>query len=127
MTGRHPTRGHPDVVYRAVRRDELPITSGLFATDPLAPVALVEHITSRPRLSPWVSTTRSLQIAQRFAGNRNGSIVTIDLNRVNSAYVDVSRGGTGNPRADQLAIEDQEVSIGNYVSPDPIIDVINGQ
>ncbi|MEO1702095.1 MAG: hypothetical protein AAFR71_08565 [Pseudomonadota bacterium] len=111
------------IVYRAIRADELPGTQGLFARDPFAAeVTLVDHVLNNPRSSPWISTTKSLNVAKKFAGE-TGVIVSVDLNRVNSAYHDISNGGTGNADADRLAQQDQEVTIRAYVSPDAIIGI----
>jgi len=71
------------------------------------------------RDSQWISTTKSEATALQKYGDYG--IVRIDLNKVSSQIVDVSRGFPGkHGMISNWAIKDQEVLIMNYVPPEAI-------
>jgi RHS repeat-associated protein len=116
-------------VYRGLTNQDLKfITAGLVAKNPLGTVTLVQHILGvDPNESPWISTSKSQSVAQKFAvtgKDASGVVAKIDLSKVTSKYVDSSNGGTGVGAADSIARSEQEVSILRYVQVVAIVGLI---
>jgi hypothetical protein len=96
-----PNTGNPNIVYRALNADDaaaLDAGGGLSAKAPNGTWTAAEHIANAgpgtggaAANSPWISTTRSLEVAQGYEGG-NG-IVAIDLSKVDSAYVELWKQG----------------------------------
>jgi RHS repeat-associated protein len=106
-------------VYRGLTRGEN-ISRGLVARSPEAVNDVLSHIAGL-RDSQWISTTKSLSIAQEKFGQFG--VVRIDLSKVTSDVVDVSRGIPGLPDSYMLsrwAQADQEVLIRGSVPPEAV-------
>jgi RHS repeat-associated protein len=104
-------------VYRGLAQGE-DISAGLTARVPGAGNTPISHVAGQ-RASQWISTTKSLAIAQEKYG-QNG-IVRINLNKVTSPILDVSGGFPGTPgMISNWAIKDQELLIQDFVPPEAI-------
>jgi RHS repeat-associated protein len=106
-------------VYRGLAQGE-DASAGLAARNPGATNDIVSHIAGQ-RDSQWISTTKSLEIAQQKFGQFG--VVRINLGRVGSDVVDVSGGIPGMPGNYMLsrwAQADQEVLIRGNVPPEAI-------
>ena len=115
---RRATKTGPNLVYRGLAAGENP-AAGLVARAPNATgVSPVSHVAGKVR-SPWISTTKSLQVARSKYG-QNG-VVAIDMNRVSSEVVDISGGIVRGGRMSSWAKADQEVLIRGSVPPEAIV------
>lgn len=108
----------PNLVYRGLAAGE-DATAGLVARAPGATgVSPISHVAGRIQ-SPWISTTKSMEVAAGKYGGNGG--VAIDLNKVTSEVVDVSGGFANGGRFSSWAIADQEVLIRGSVPPEAIV------
>ena len=108
----------PNLVYRGLAAGEDP-AAGLVARAPeAAGVSPISHVAGKSQ-SPWISTTKSVDIATEKYG-QNG-VVAIDLNKVSSEVVDVSEGFANGGRMSAWAKADQEVLIRGPVPPEAIV------
>jgi RHS repeat-associated protein len=90
----------------------------------------VKHVLNDDKAnSRYISTSKSLQTAKDFAGPK-GVVVVIDLNKLESRYIDVSSGkipGIGNVDpgrqlvAREYAVRNQEVLIEDYVNQNAVV------
>lgn len=91
---------------------------GLMARAPGAGNTPVSHVAGQ-RISQWISTTRSLEVADEVFGQHG--VVRIDLSRVTTEVVDVSKGFPGMPgMLSNWARKFQEVLIRDQVPPEAI-------
>lgn len=100
-------------VYRVIRPDENP-TLGLFPKDPNNIKSVAGHITSGSRSgSQFISATKDLSIAKKWAEATGNRIVEIDLSKVSQGAIDVSSNKgldlLGNQFARNLARGSSEV------------------
>ena len=115
------TSGGGDYVFRGLDLGEDP-SKGLVARNPNAPTTPGQHIAGARR-SPWISTTRSEEIAKTRYGQFG--VVRIDLSKLNTIIVDCTRGVpedgyTPTGQMSRRGIRDQEVLIHKYVPPEAI-------
>ncbi len=81
-----------DIVFRVIRADETP-SVGLIAKNPNATYTIEGHILNGSRegfQSQFISTTRDIDVAIRWASNTGNRIVAIDLSIVNGSIFDLS-------------------------------------
>lgn len=110
---------------------------GLTARDPTGSASAVDHILNRAGdSSPWISTTRRLDVAQGYHGD--GPIAMIDLDRVPTEQVEVWRSVDRNPLnrdvagpvahdgelAFQRSFWAEEVTVYQAIPPEAIIGVV---
>ena len=110
-------------VYRGLAEGEN-AAAGLTARDPSANIDIASHVAGA-RQSQWISTTKSLEIAQQRYGQHG--VVRIDLSKVNTRVVDISEGIPGMPSNYMLsrwARNAQEVLIEGAI-PASAIEVIS--
>lgn len=114
--------GGGNIVYRGLAEGEDP-AAGLSARNPAAGNDVVSHVAGA-RNSQWISTTKSLDIAQaRFGEN---GVVQIDLSMVDSEIADLSNGIPGlspNAMLSRWARNAQEVLVQGYIPPEAITPV----
>jgi hypothetical protein len=112
--------GGANIVYRGLAAGENP-AAGLIARAPDAANSVASHVAGA-RASQWISTTRSLEVAtSRFGQN---GVVAIDLSRVGSPIVDLTRGIPGigpNTMLSRWAINAQEVLIQGRIPAEAIV------
>lgn len=131
LAGRTGTVEGSNIVYRALNPanlDDLAAGRGIIASNPNGEWDAVQHV-ARPGMrggaaanSPWISTTRSLEIAEAYEGG--SGIVAIDLSRVNSLQVDVTRLASrygSDSIAYHRAAWAQEVTIYRSIPPEAIV------
>jgi RHS repeat-associated protein len=114
--------GGANIVYRGLAAGENP-AAGLVARAPMVGNNPVSHV-GGARPTQWISTTRSLEIAQKDYG-RYG-VVAIDLSKVPFGVVDLTRGIPGYPPNVMLsrwAIKAQEVLIQVFIPAEAITPV----
>ncbi|HEY9472737.1 MAG TPA: DNRLRE domain-containing protein [Mycobacteriales bacterium] len=106
-----------NTVYRVIRNDEDPV-AGLVAKNPSATYKPAAHVRSGSRLSTqYISTTRDLSVAQKWAAKTSNRIVSIDLDLVGGKVLDLSTEAgrlmhlPGNPIAQNYARASAEVLI----------------
>ncbi|WP_433712794.1 RHS repeat-associated core domain-containing protein, partial [Escherichia marmotae] len=77
-------------VYRVIRPDEDPL-SGLFSLNPNNIKTVAGHVTSGSRSpSQFISATKDLSIAEKWAAKSGNRIVEIDLSKVSGGAIDIS-------------------------------------
>ncbi|HHW3172682.1 TPA: RHS repeat-associated core domain-containing protein, partial [Proteus mirabilis] len=77
-------------VYRVIRPDEDPL-SGLFSLNPNNIKTVAGHVTSGSRSpSQFISATKDLSIAERWAAKSGNRIVEIDLRKISGGAIDIS-------------------------------------
>jgi RHS repeat-associated protein len=109
-----------DYVYRVLRPDENP-KQGIFAKDPMANRTPNAQVLCGSRCkTQYISTTKSLEIAQNWNQKTGGRIVEIDLNKVHSPTLDLTNPEIAiqylSPgRSMNYARSSQEVLIENYI------------
>jgi len=116
----YATRGGANIVYRGLAAGE-DAAAGLVARAPGAGNSIASHVAGA-RASQWISTTRSLDVAMSRFG-QNG-VVGIDLSKVGTQVVDLTRGIPGigqNTMLSRWAINAQEVVIQGSVPVGAII------
>ena len=104
-------------VYRGLAKGE-DTSTGIRARAPDAGNSITSHVAGQ-RASQWISTTKSIEIAQQRFGQFG--VVRIDLSQVGSKVVDLSQGIPGMPSNYMLsrwARNVQEVLIQGYVPPE---------
>lgn len=75
-------------LYRVIRADEIP-SNGLFPKNPHATVTPATHVRSGSRIkTQYISVTRDLAVAQKWAAKTGNRIVQIDPRKVNSPIID---------------------------------------
>jgi hypothetical protein len=102
-------------VYRALAPTDFP-SNGLFARNPNANyVSPISHVAGK-RDSPWISTTKDVNVAINKYDKGNG-VVMIDLDQVNSEVIDLSNGipGFEGSMHSNWSKKDQEVLIRGYI------------
>ena len=112
------------ILYRGLAEGEN-IVGGLVARAPGAGNGVIAHVAGQ-RASQWISSTKSLEIAQQRFGQFG--IVAIDTSKVTMPIVDVSAGLPGLPNHFMLprwARATQEVLIQDYV-PEEAVWLISG-
>jgi RHS repeat-associated protein len=110
----YTTRQAGNIVYRGIAAGENP-AAGLMARAPGAGNSVASHVAGQ-RASQWISTTKSLEVAQSRFGQHG--VVAIDLSKVPGTVVDVSGGIPGlapNTMLSRWAAKMQEVLIQNAV------------
>ncbi|HTV42882.1 MAG TPA: DUF6531 domain-containing protein [Candidatus Sulfotelmatobacter sp.] len=106
-------------LYRGLAEGES-IAGGLVARAPGAGNDVISHVAGQ-RASQWISTTKSLEIAQQRFGQYG--VVAIDASKVTTPIVDVSKGLPGLPNNFMLprwARATQEVLIQDQVPADAV-------
>ncbi|PIT13075.1 hypothetical protein BGI33_03335 [Snodgrassella alvi] len=77
-------------VYRVIRQDEN-ISSGLFSLNPNNIKTVAGHVTSGSRSpSQFISATKDLSIAEKWASKTGNRIVEIDLSKISGGAIDIS-------------------------------------
>ena len=77
-------------VYRVIRQDEN-ISSGLFSLNPNNIKTVAGHVTSGSRSpSQFISATKDLSIAEKWASKIGNRIVEIDLSKISGGAIDIS-------------------------------------
>ncbi len=77
-------------VYRVIRSDEDPLL-GLFSLNPNNIKTAAGHVTSGSRSpSQFISATKDLNIAEKWAAKTGNRIVEIDLSKVSGGVIDIS-------------------------------------
>ena len=77
-------------VYRVIRPDEDPLF-GLFSLNPNNIKTVAGHVTSGSRSpSQFISATKDLSIAEKWAAKSGNRIVEIDLSKVSGGAIDIS-------------------------------------
>lgn len=77
-------------VYRVIRPDEDPL-SGLFSLNPNNIKTVAGHVTSGSRSpSQFISATKDLSIAEKWAAKTGNRIVEIDLSKISGGAIDIS-------------------------------------
>jgi hypothetical protein len=124
-----------NIVFRALRAGEQEtIDAGLGIVRSEGQTTLTQHVLGANRsTSPWVSTSRSLDVATYWATNRGtesvaGPIIAIDLSKVSYPVVDVSTRELAattlkHPRAISYAVRGMEVLIQGGVNPEAIFQI----
>ena len=115
--------GSGNFVYRGLSAADIKSIEagqGINARDPGANNSAISHVAGQKQ-SRWISTTKSEEIAKQKYGE-NGYI-KIDLNKVSSDKVDISKGFPAQPRSrfSNYAKKDQEVLIENHIPQGAII------
>ena len=100
-------------VYRVIRQDEN-ISSGLFSLNPNNIKTVAGHVTSGSRSpSQFISATKDLSIAEKWASKTGNRIVEIDLSKISGGAIDISSTKgldlLGNQFATRLAKGSSEV------------------
>jgi hypothetical protein len=114
------SRGASEMVYRGLAAGEDP-AAGLVARAPgVTGVDPISHVAGKGA-SPWISTSKSLSVATEKYGE-NG-VVGIDLGKVGSEVVDLSRGIPNGGRMSNWAVADAEVLIRDFVPPEAIVGI----
>ncbi len=115
-------RATPNIVYRGLAAGE-DAAAGLAARAPDAGNSVASHVAGA-RASQWISTTRSLDVAKaRFGAN---GVVAIDLGKVGSQVVDLTKGIPGlgrNTMLSRWAINAREVLIQGSIPAEAITPV----
>jgi hypothetical protein len=132
--------GGNNVAYRRLSERDVEALGGgggLTARDPTGSASAVDHILNRAGdSSPWISTTRRLDVAQGYRGD--GPIAVIDLDRVPADQVEVWRSVDRNPLhrdvagpvahdgelAFQRSFWAEEVTVYQAIPPEAIIGVV---
>jgi hypothetical protein len=109
-----------NIVYRGLAKGE-DASAGLFARSPGAGNSVASHVAGA-RESQWISTTKSLTVAEtKFGAN---GVVAIDLSKVTTQVVDVSAGiplMSPTTMLSRWAIKAEEVVIQDYVPAEAIM------
>jgi len=108
-----------DIVYRGLAEGE-DVAQGLSARAPGAGNSAVSHVAGA-RSSQWISTTRSLEIAKERFGQHG--VVAIDLSKVSSPVLDLTKGIPGlgpNSMLARWAINAQEVLVQGSIPAEAI-------
>lgn len=100
-------KGAARFAYRGLAKGEN-ISAGLVARAPGAGNSPISHVAGKIE-SQWISATTSLSVATEKYG-ANG-IVRIDLTKVDTQVLDISRGFPNGGRMSNWAIRDQEILI----------------
>jgi len=112
-----------NIVYRVVRGDENP-RAGLTAKNVSATESIDRHVRFGSKdwfTSQYISTTKDLTVALKWAKESGNRIVAIDLTKVKSVIVDLSTkdarsaAGMTNPVAKNFANKSKEVLIENSI------------
>jgi RHS repeat-associated protein len=111
-------------VYRALsKKDAEDLANGkdLVARSPDAGNTPISHVAGKKK-SQWISTTKDKETATGKYNGGNG-VVEIDLNKVDSESVDLSKGIQNGGRFSNYAKKDQEVLIKNTI-PNSAVKII---
>jgi hypothetical protein len=80
------------IVYRVIRPDEDPL-NGLFPKNPNADKTIDYHVrcgSNKNVKTQFISTTRDINVAKKYASEFNARIVSIDLDLVDAPFYDLS-------------------------------------
>ncbi|HJT59619.1 MAG TPA: RHS repeat-associated core domain-containing protein, partial [Ktedonobacteraceae bacterium] len=119
----------PNLLYRVLRADEDPAI-GLLSKDPNAAESIINHVLNGGKEgfeSQFISTTKSLQVALKWAAKGGNRIAEIDASKVLGDIIDIStREGTAAngisfpSRAYSYAISSREVLIAGSIPAEAI-------
>jgi RHS repeat-associated protein len=112
------TTNQSKIVYRGLAKGENP-AAGLFARSPRAGNSPASHVAGK-RASQWISTSKSKAVARGWGGKHG--IVAIDLSKVPSKVVDLSRGipGKKGSMISNWAAKMKEVLVKDFIPPSAI-------
>jgi RHS repeat-associated protein len=114
-------RANEDLVYRALAKTDNPM-DGIIARAPNANRTPLSHIAGL-HASPWISTTKDIDIAMDKYNSGNG-VIEIDLNKVKSRIVDL-RGGFPNARGFSNYVKhDEEILVHGFIPPEAIVRIL---
>lgn len=121
----------PNIVYRALRdKDVISLQNGkeIIAPALVPSMSPAEHIRGNydRDFSPWISTTKNPIVAyQKYARGSTNRVVMVDLNKVTSKVVYAYDRKLGDPEANLLAYEDEEILVYGYIPQAAIINPWN--
>src|SRR5262249_16310023 len=111
-----------NIVFRGLRAGEDP-SKGLVAKSPGAKLSPISHVAGagKKQPTPWISTTRDLNIINEKYGKNNG-YVEMDVSKVKTEIVDFSNGIPGMKRGmvTNWAKHDKEVLIRDRIPAEAI-------
>jgi len=115
-----------ETAYRVLRPDE-DLATGLVAKNPGASYSPAAHVRNGSRLeTQYISTTRDITVAEKWASKTGNRIAEIDLSSVDGNLLDLSTDAgrlthlPGNPIAQSYARASAEVLIQGWVPPSAV-------
>ena len=106
-----------EILYRVLRPEEN-VAEGIVAKDPEATYSAAAHVSSGTRLkTQYISTTKSLKVAMKYAKEDKLRVIKIDLSKVkNTKIIDLTNPTVAKsllkyPRTRNMATASQEVLV----------------